>query len=374
MAESGRHRSLATPLAWFYVGLIVYASLSPFSDWRLPAGLPYAGVGNLPWPIRYTLFDVYANLLGYLAMGALVFGAMVRAGRSPWLAAFAAWISGALLSLGMESLQNYLPQRVPSSLDWALNAAGTLMGVVLAVLIRWLGAVHRWQMIRDRWFIARSAGGIALLVLWPVGLFFPMPVPLGVGQVLLQAQELLKQVLQDTPWSTWVNGWFDAKEVLTPLSRGAELLTILLGLLSPCLMAFCVVHPGWRRGIFVLLAAAIALGVSTLSTALNFGPEHALTWLNPSVLPGVGMAILLALMMSDIPRRAAAGAGLMVLTALVFLVFQAPTDPYYAQTLSTWGQGKFIRFHGISQWVGWLWPYVAMCYFFTVVISHDEPG
>ena len=25
-----------------------------------------------------------------------------------------------------------------------------------------------------------------------------------------------------------------------------------------------------------------------------------------------------------------------------------------------WEQGRFLRFHGLSQWLGWLWPYAAL--------------
>jgi hypothetical protein len=63
---------------------------------------------------------------------------------------------------------------------------------------------------------------------------------------------------------------------------------------------------------------------------------------------------------------------LIALTALVALVVQAPADPYYAQSLSAWEQGRFIRFHGAAQWVGWLWPYAALCHLFTRVIARDE--
>ncbi|HOL37251.1 MAG TPA: teicoplanin resistance protein VanZ, partial [Rubrivivax sp.] len=40
-----------------------------------------------------------------------------------------------------------------------------------------------------------------------------------------------------------------------------------------------------------------------------------------------------------------------------------PTDPYYAQSLQAWEQGRFVRFHGLAQWVGWLWPYAAIAWF-----------
>jgi hypothetical protein len=45
------------------------------------------------------------------------------------------------------------------------------------------------------------------------------------------------------------------------------------------------------------------------------------------------------------------------------LLNQAPESPYFAQTLQTWEQGSFIRFYGLAQWCGWLWPYAAGTYF-----------
>jgi VanZ family protein len=368
MTAQAKHRSSAAPLAWIYAGLIFYASLYPFSHWVLPAPLSYFGLGNIPWPQQHTsTFDVVANLLGYMPLGALVFGALVRGGRSAAVAALIAFSVGTLLSLCMETLQNYLPQRVPSGLDWALNSAGALLGLGVAVAVRKMGGIDRWQLVRDR-----SAGGIALLLLWPMGLLFPTPVPLGLGQVLLRAQELARELFKDTPWNAWAEGWFDAKESLTALSQGGEMLTTLLGLLAPCLVAFSVVRAGWRRGALVILAAVLGFTVTTLSTALNFGPEHALTWLTAPVLPGMGLAILLALMMADLPSRGAAAVGLIGLTALVVLVSQAPADPYYSQSLSAWEQGRFIRFHGAAKWVGWMWPYAALCYLFTRVVARDE--
>jgi 2',3'-cyclic-nucleotide 2'-phosphodiesterase (5'-nucleotidase family) len=40
-------------------------------------------------------------------------------------------------------------------------------------------------------------------------------------------------------------------------------------------------------------------------------------------------------------------------------VAQAPADPYFAASLHGWEQGRFIRFHGLAQWIGWCWPYAA---------------
>ena len=75
-----RHRSSAVPLSWLYVGLIVYASLYPFTGWRVPGHPPLAFL-TAPWWRWWTGFDVVSNLLGYLPLGALLFGALVRTGN-----------------------------------------------------------------------------------------------------------------------------------------------------------------------------------------------------------------------------------------------------------------------------------------------------
>ncbi len=368
-----RRRSSATPLALLYAALIVYASLSPFTGWRLPpAGVPRYGFAHLPWPYWWTGFDVISNLLGYMPLGALAFGAMVRSGWRVASAVVAGALCGAVLSLLLESIQHFLPQRVPSGMDFATNAAGTLLGVLVALAVHLLGWLARWQSVRERWFIERSAGGMALLLLWPVGLLFPVPVPLGLGQVLERLQEFMVDQLEGTPFEPWLDGWFPAATSLAPLPRGIEMLAILLGLLAPCVVAFSIAIPGRRRVLLVLGAALLGFATTTFSTALNFGPTHALAWVTPAVPPAWIGGMALALLVATLPRRGAAGVGLVVLTALVAFVEQAPADPYYAQSLQAWEQGRFIRFHGAAQWVGWLWPYAALWYLLNRVASRDE--
>jgi len=371
-----RHRSSAVPLSWLYGGLIVYASLYPFVGWRIP------GVGPLDflllgWPRYWTTFDLVANLLGYLPLGFLLFVALVRGGRRAGAAALLAFAGGALLSLLMETLQNYLPHRVSSNVDLVLNAAGTAIGVAIGALLHWRGGIARWQKLRERWFVARSAGGFALLVLWPIGLLFPTAVPFGLGHVLGRIQPIVIDLLAGTPAASWTEGWAVpvAPILETPppaLTTTTELSIIVVGLLAPCLVAFTIALPGWRRALLVIGAALIGAATTTLSTALNFGPAHAFSWTTPLAVEALAIGTGAAMLLSLVPPRVAAGFGLIALTALVMLVAQAPADPYFAQSLQGWEQGRFIRFHGAAQWVGWSWPYAALTYLLVRLAARER--
>ena len=365
-----RHRSSAVPLAWLYAALIVYASLYPFSGWQ-EAREPLLAFVGLPWPRWWTEFDLVANLLGYLPLGALVCLAHVRMGGRPAVAFALAVGAGLLLSGSMEGVQNFLPQRVPSNVDLVLNTLGAAVGAGLGLAAHSVGAVRRWQSWRDRWFVQRSAGGLALLMLWPVGLLFPTPVVLGLGQVLGRVQENLATLLQGAPLAEGLQDVLAAEPRLNPLSPAAELTAVALGLLAPCLVAFAVARPGWRRLVLVAGTAVVGFVVTTLSTALNFGPQHALAWSTGPAMLAFGFGMLLAAALLAVPARVCAGLGLVALTALVVLLAQAPTDPYFSQSLQAWEQGRFIRFHGAAQWVGWLWPYAALAYLLARVGASD---
>ena len=58
------HKTSAWPLALVYMGLIVYASLYPFTDWRDLGLAPWAYL-IAPWPRYWTGFDLVSNVLGY---------------------------------------------------------------------------------------------------------------------------------------------------------------------------------------------------------------------------------------------------------------------------------------------------------------------
>jgi len=351
------HRSLAVLLAAILVVLVAYASLYPFTGWAWPAGQPLLALPMPPWR---NYFDIAANFAGYVPLAALVFLGGVRSGYrvAPMLLLAAAGPS--VLSYAMELTQQFLPQRYPSQLDWMLNTAGALIGTAVGWASHRLRLLDRLQATRDRWLDRRSRGALLLLLLWPAAQLFPTPFPFGVGPSWARVQQALIDLLNDVagiePLLAWLQASPPAGSALSPLAEAAG---VTLGLCAPILLAYSVAHPGWRRLLLAGGGLALGAGVSALSAALNFGPDHAMSWITAPTVPGALVAVFVALVLFRAGSRLAAVLGIVATTMLVMLVAQAPSDPYYAQLLATWEQGRFVHFHGLAQWVGWLWPLLA---------------
>ncbi len=349
------HKSATAPLALLYAALIIYASLYPFEGWRAVGLAPWSFLWA-PLPRYWTGFDVFINLAGYAPFGFLLSLGLLRT-RPRWPAVVVATTVAALLSFAMEALQTYLPERVASNVDLALNAGGALAGALLAWLLERAGAIARWSEFRARWFVPDARDALVLLALWPVGLLFPTAVPLGLGQVMERAEAALAAWLVGTPMLDWL----PMRETeLQPLLPGGELLVVLLGLLTPCLLAYGVVRHPLRRLVLALGLLASGVGVTALSAALSFGPGHAWAWLTLPVQLGLVAGSVLAVALLALPARTSAVLLLLALALQLSVLNNASAGIYLGQTLQSWEQGRFIRFHGLAQWVGWLWPFAVL--------------
>jgi VanZ family protein len=359
------HKTAASPLALIYAGLIVYASLYPFADWR-DQGMDAWSFLLAPWPRYWTWFDVALNVVGYVPFGGLLALSGLRSGRGrPLLMAF---LMATTLSLAMETSQGFLPVRVASREDWLLNTAGAWTGAIATLVLERLGAIDRWSNFRRRWFIENSRGGLVLLVTWPLALLFPPAVPFGLGQIFERIEAQLAEQLADTPFLDWL----PVREIeLQPLLPSTELVCVLLGLLIPCLLGFCVIRPGLRRVLFVPMFIALGTLSTALSAVLSWGPGHAWAWLDLPSQVALVAALVLAPLLALVPTRACPSLVLLGLGVYLSILNQAPESPYFAQTLQEWEQGRFIRFHGLAQWVGWAWPYAVLGYALSLIWQRD---
>jgi len=360
-------KTVAWPLSLAFIALIIYASLYPFTDWRNQGLSPLVYL-TAPLPKYWTGFDVAANVLGYAPLGFLLTLASLRSAQIRWAMGLA--VTGALLlSLSMETLQSYLPSRIPSNVDLALNTLGAALGAGSAWALEKLGALGRWSRFRARWLAPDARGALALLVLWPVALLFPAAVPMGLGQVFERLEMALAEALAGTPFLAWL----PMREIeLQPLVPLAELVCVALGALIPVLLGYGVVRTVWRRAVFAVLALGAGVVVSALSAALSYGPDHAWAWLDLPVRAGLTLAAVLMLMLLPLDRRGAAAFALLALVIQLSLLNHSPASAYFAQTLQTWEQGRFIRFHGLVQWLGWLWPYAALLYLLAMLSGREK--
>jgi VanZ family protein len=366
--------SAALTLTVVFTGLVIYASLYPFSGWAWPAGQPLSALLVLRWPRYHVGFDDWSNFVGYMPLGALLYASALRLGRGALAAGTIGCVLPSMLSWTMEFTQHFLPGRYSSLMDWVLNSLGAASGLSLAIAIHSAGAGVRWSTLRERWFVPHSGATIALLVLWPVGFLYPGTVPFGQGISWERLQEAVYDLLSDHPLASWFDGlWATLGENPGPMSKGAECVAVALGLLGPCLLAFAFARPGWRRAVIVPVAVGVGLAANTLSAALNFGPVHALGWVTSTVPAGLALGAVLALACVVVGQRPAAALGLLALSVDVALVAQAPSDPYYADSLQQWEQGRFIHFHGLAQWVGWLWPFAAGATLLRRLVASDPP-
>ncbi|MFN4266133.1 MAG: VanZ family protein [Aquabacterium sp.] len=374
------HRTSAWPLTWMALALVSYATLHPWVGWHWPD--PQVFQWLLPKLSNETLNDLIGNLLGYVPLGAIMCLAHLRSGANAFWAAVQTVAFCSAWSYGLELSQYFLPVRVPSISDWTLNTLGAAWGALAAVTVHALGLVEVWHRWRERWFIPQAGLGLALIWVWPLGLLFPPPLPLGQGQIVPPIRVMLMEWLQDTPWQAWVMPddpllmWerFYSGSVRPDLAFGTEVVTVAFGLMAPMCLACALARPRLTRLILLSGAVLMAMATTTLSTAINYGVQHALTWVSLSVIWGMLLGSLGGAVLVDRSRTVCAAIGVGVLAALVVLIHLAPADPYYAQTLQAWEHGRFIRFHGLARWVGLLWPYVALVWLLTRLWQREPQG
>lgn len=337
-------------LAWYFAGayllVIVYASLSPFTGWATP-GIPPLAFLDEPWPRRWQRFDLFINGAAYLPLGLLLTLAMMRWMR-PWLAALLATLAGAALSFGLETAQMYLPARVASSVDLLLNAAGALLGSLVAART---GRMPLWAHVRDlrrRWCLPGRVAepGLALVALWFLTQLDPS-LPL-----------MSLRALPDTlpiPGT----GFIPPRAFAVGSALAVALNTFAVGLFVMALM-----RQRWHALVAVLSLVAMAVLIKFGAGLVMLKAEAAFIWLSDEVLAGIGAGAALAAVMVALPRMAVTGVGIVVL-CLSFLsihLYESPLQPLEALWPFRWNYGQLLNYTGMARTVAELWPLAAAWY------------
>jgi VanZ family protein len=348
-----RSKTTAAPLTLLYVALIAYASLYPFDDWRNQQIVPWTFLWQ-PWPLYWSTDDAVMNFLGYLPLGLGLTWVQYRRAqqgvRWPSL-----WLLAVMLSLFMESLQTYLPSRVPSIMDFVLNVLGAMAGAAVCMAMNRWGWIQGWRRYRERWLVPDSVWLMVSLFLWPFALLFPAGAPFVTGHMLSRIHQRVEPFIPMGLWQSINNGSF--LSMSTSWRESISFFSSLSGLLIPCLLSNAIVIKSPKRHAVLVFLMGVAIGAMVVSTTLTFGWAHMGSWVNAKVLASLMLAWGLAHALATLSTRVNQWILLGVLVVHIALANSFDQDVYLAQTLQTWEQGRYVRFNGLAQWVGWLWPY-----------------
>jgi VanZ family protein len=351
-----RGSTLARYLLAAYTMLVVYASLHPLSGWNATGVGPFAFLAA-PLPRYVFRLDIFANILGYAPFGFLA----VVAAYPRWRRANAvalATASAVLLSFALEALQSYLPSRTPSNLDFAANSVGAIAGALLGARLSNSPLEHAIKAVRYRQFRPgrRIDLGLVLLGLWLFTQLDPQTLLFGGGD--------LRRLLQDP-----------AAELHTAeVFIRAEALVAAFNALAVGLVAALLTARGRRIRTLVVGLVALALLVHAAAYAVLFGPQETFHWLTPGAYFGVGAGVLLLLAATALPRPAQLALCAVALMAGAVLVNITPENPYLAASLSTWRQGYFEHFVGLTRLISGAWPFLALVYVVSLAGARGAGG
>jgi len=324
-----------------YALLTIYASLHPLEGWRDVVYSPLAFL-TAPWPRQVSAFDFAVNVLGYVPYGFLCVAALYS--RTRGVTAFAvALLSAAVLSVALESAQNYLPTRIASNVDVLSNIAGATLGAAAGLRFTpWLLGHGPFHHLRGAAFLP-GAGvdlGLVLIALWLFIQLNPTTLLFGAGD--------LRDLVVPAAGRQRAPEFFAKIEAVT---AAANLLAVAL---------FMSVLAAPRLPVRLMLVALVAAAVVIKSMGFAFMRDSAFVWLTPGAQEGLIAGLAIALAAVALPRTARLVLAAVLIMAATVLVNLAPPNPYFTDTLRVWRQGHFLNFNGLTRLVSAAWPFIAL--------------
>ena len=324
-----------------YLLALVYGSLYPWTGWR---SIGVSGIGFLfdPWPRYWTWFDLGVNLLIYAPLGGLLLERLPGGALQRFAIAVAC---GSAVSLGLESLQGFLPDRVASRADWLANTAGTLLGALAA---RRGVRLPRWS--REDWERTSLAGpdraaGLALLGVWVLIQLQPARPLFGHGEVEVALRALDLHLRTDQGWALPIEAFVTAAGVVA------------VGLLIR------EVWPARAPRIAVTVAfIGAALLARSLGAGLQTGLSQAFGWLSAGAQGGLVTGAAALSLLAAGRRRARMWAAIGAVGAAAMLTNLFPHDAYGAGALLQSQRGTWRNFNGLLQAIAVLWPIAAIAW------------
>jgi VanZ family protein len=337
---------------------IVFLTLYPWLGWRGIVTEPWAFLSD-PWPRRWTTFDVVTNIVAYFPIGFLVVLLAARPvdrrnSRSEVLALVcSALLFGSGLSFLLECLQSWLPNRVPSKLDWLTNSFGTLLGACAGVgLTIWLQrGLHAspyttarssnttWSQLSP----GRLSLGLLTLLMWVIINANPQRLLFASGEVL----ELL------------------SVEVHTLALFDSGILEAFIVMAQMCIVSTIVwtaADKELTKRLLLVAAFGGGLMMKSVSSSWLVSEAEPFWWLTPGAQAGLLLGSLAVALLITLKALAQIRIALMLLVAVTILVNLAPDNPFYDSMIERWDQGRWSSLHGLILSMAYIWPLIVLVY------------
>jgi len=348
LASPPRSSRLAAIAALAYSLVIVYASLQPFTGWRMPPDW-FGGFLLAPWPRWITIDDVLFNFVAYVPLGFLL-GLSLSRQHGVIARALLPTCLCVALSMTLESVQQFLPARFASNVDLLVNGTGGAVGALIAPMFmpqQRLG--QTLAQLRHRWFMSGARGDIILVLagLWLIAQLHMPLIALGSGD--LRGVLSLGALFPYLP------------ETYLVAEAGVVLLNVVgLGLLLAA--ASRNTGPGYWRALVFLIAGTFTIKATV--AALVLGAAKPWNWLTPGLGLGLVTALIALLLLNRLSHQGRSIAALLALLAAVILINSMPENPYRLTPahLLTGRTSHFLSFAGMVRALSDLWPYLAILF------------
>ena len=361
-----------------YCATIIYATLFPWVGWRVPSGSPFRFLGE-PWPRFWTRFDVVSNFVAYLPLGALL-ALRLRATLRGILIVLAAVTAAAALSFTLESLQSYLPTRVPSRLDLLVNSAGGGCGALLAILFLPRPEQRRQiQWHRPASLHPESSIVIVLAGLWLLAQLSPQRMLFETGSWLSPVVSML----QRNALSVGVGGSGEFAMTLLTIISAIQVSSVYTTLIEGALVAASIAALGLlltdalattpARLVVISMLLAVAVLFRGLATGWATGSVEFGYWLSGGAQLGLLLGPILLIVLSSARRRRRLLWTLTLLIAGLVLANLVSDNGLPRQIVGAAGRHDSLRSAMfLFQAIAIAWPFAAIAVVVRQLYLHNR--
>jgi VanZ family protein len=348
--------------------IIVFLTLYPWMGWRAIVTEPWAFLYD-PWPRRWTTFDVISNIVAYFPIGFLVVLLTARPvdRRNTNMEIFAllcsALLFGSGLSFVLECLQSWLPNRVPSKLDWLSNSLGTFLGACTALgMTIWLqrglhaSTYAKGQQSRATWSKlspGRLSLGLLTLASWVIINANPQRLLFASGEV----SDLLELAVPTV--ALFDSGILEAFIVMAQMCIVSTII-------------WTAASKELSKRLLMVAAFGGGLMMKSISSSWLVSEAEPFWWLTPGAQAGLLLGSLAVALLITLKPLSQIRIALFLLVAVTVLVNLAPDNPFYDSMIERWDQGRWSSLHGLILSMAYIWPLLVLAYLWLAYLAHKR--